>query len=132
MESTLFSPHFSAGLMLTLAETCALTARGKYGASVGTLGEQNGLGKSTGAAIEAQCGFIAATTDRTDIRREGEHSRISRAELTIGDPRHGNIGIYAMKIDSDHLDGNDESISPRLANEGTHERRIGFQVGAGF
>lgn len=127
-----WSPHLSGGLMLTVADVCAITARGKLGASIGTLGEQNGLGKSTGTAIETQCGLISATADRTDIRRDGEHSRISRAELTLGETHGGNIGFYAMKIDSDRLDGNDDSITPRLAKEGTHEHRIGFQVGVGF
>ena len=126
-------PHVSGGALFRIKELCGVAARAKYGASIGTLGDENGAGRLVGGALEVDCGGgVGLAIDHSNIRRKQVESDLTRGDLVLPLGKKASVGIYAARIATDRMDGNDESVTSALEGSPRVERRIGFQVGGAF
>ena len=126
-------PHLSGGALFRIKELCGIAARAKYGASIGTLGDQNGVGTIAGGALEVDCGDgVGLAIDHSRVKRKDVNSSLSRGDLIIPLGKKASVGVYAARIATDRMDGNDDSVTSSLEGSPRVERRIGFQVGGAF
>lgn|GEM_PF-2355261 len=126
-------PHLSGGALFRIKELCGIAARAKYGAAIGTLGDQNGVGSVAGGALEVDCGDgVGLAIDHSRVKRKEVNSSLTRGDLIIPLGKKASVGVYAARIATDRMDGNDDSVTSSLEGAPRVERRIGFQVGGAF
>jgi len=127
-------PHLSGGLAVPLRDICGITARIKAGASIGTLGEENGAGSMRGVALEVECDDrFMLSGDRSVIDRDGTRATLSRVDLALPLGEHLTLGVYAARV---RTENNQESGFFGLDTEGValrrDEARAGITMGGAF
>lgn len=126
-------PHISGGLAVQLGELCGITARLKAGASIGTLGSDNGAGSMHGGALEIECDDrFGLSADHSVISRGPQRSVLSRIDGMLPLGENWSVGVYASRVRTENGDDSGFLALDPQAPAVLDETRAGVVVGAAF
>jgi len=121
-----WSPQVGVGARVRWNEACGVSARGTGGASLGTMGQQPGVGGAYGVHVEAECDNRFLVTG-SHQRVRGNNS-ITRATVSVPVTRHLALGAQYSRIASELETEAQES----LGADRQVENRVTLSAGFAF